>query len=238
MSVQAISWVFDHSESELAARHVLLSIANHADKFGQNSWPSFPTISQEARVSEKTVQRSIKELMEMGELSVNIGAGPHRSNLYSLCKMQGDNLSGIKVVKEDILSLSGGHPVPRNKEEPSLTVLKNTSPSSKKIKSLTQNQQIYEFIKAGYERKRLTLTWGPAEWKQLALLIKECPSIVEIEFLRRCLNNRFKSEKINPVERPCQWLRKLPNYELGPLNEFGKLTSAPMSLAEDTTHYA
>ena len=29
MSVQAMSWVLDHSESELASRIVLLAIANH-----------------------------------------------------------------------------------------------------------------------------------------------------------------------------------------------------------------
>lgn len=236
MSVQALSWVFDHSESELAARHVLLSIANHADKFGQNSWPSFPTIAQEARVTEKTVQRSIKELVSLGELKVLIGAGPNRSNLYSLAKMEEDNLSSSKVVKEDILSLGGGHPVPRNKEEPSLTVL-NTSPASKK-KSLTKNQEIYEFIKSGYERKHIPLTWGPAEWKQLAALLKERPDMADTNLLRLCLNNRFKSENVNPAERPCQWLRKLPNYQFGPLTEFGKLVAPKISIAEDTTHYA
>lgn len=237
MSVQALSWVFDNSESELAARHVLLSIANHADKYGKNSWPSYPTIAQEARVSEKTVQRSIKDLLQIGELTVEIEAGPNRSNLYSLAKMKVDNLSSIKVVKEDILSLSGGHPVPRYKEEPSLTVLKDTFPASKK-KSLTKNQEVFEFIKAGYERKHLALTWGPAEWKQLASLLKERPDMSETILLRQCLNNRFKSDNINPGERPCQWLRKLPNYQYGPLNEFGKLLTSTVKMAEDTTYYA
>ncbi len=87
MSVQALSWVFDFSKSSLAARHVLLSIANHAKANGTGAWPSVSRLSREANVSESTVHRSIKELQDLGELSVEVGAGPHGCNLYTLAKM-------------------------------------------------------------------------------------------------------------------------------------------------------
>ena len=84
MSVQAISWVFDHSQSRLAARLVLLAIANHA---GSDGWadPSLFTIACEAHLSEREVQDAIRELEASGELTVQSCAGCHR---FTLRKMQ------------------------------------------------------------------------------------------------------------------------------------------------------
>lgn len=87
MSVQAISWVLDYSESRLGARCVLLSIANHAGPSGSGSWPSVKTIAKEARLSEREVQYAKAELKRIGELEEQIGAGPKGVNLYSLPKM-------------------------------------------------------------------------------------------------------------------------------------------------------
>lgn len=89
MSVQALSWVLDNSVSEHAARLVLISIANHCDKFGMNAWPTVSTIGSEARLCEREVRQSLRELESLGELLTSHGVGPRRSNLYSLPKMQG-----------------------------------------------------------------------------------------------------------------------------------------------------
>jgi hypothetical protein len=87
MSVQALSWVFDHSKSRLAARHVLLSIANHARADGTGAWPSIPRIARESGLSCREVYRSIDELVALGELSVIRGGGRRHTNLYSLKRM-------------------------------------------------------------------------------------------------------------------------------------------------------
>lgn len=88
MSVQAMSWVFDHSESELAARLVLLSIANHCDAHGRNAFPSQELIAEEAHVSVRTVKRCIVALAEAGELTVEnrkgAAVGRARTNYYEL----------------------------------------------------------------------------------------------------------------------------------------------------------
>lgn len=73
MSVQSISLVLEHSMSEGAARLVLISIANHDGEGG--SWPSIATIAKEARKSESTVRRAIKDLEELGELVVHRNDG-------------------------------------------------------------------------------------------------------------------------------------------------------------------
>jgi DNA-binding Lrp family transcriptional regulator len=68
MSVQAMSWVFDHSPTTLGARLVLLSLANHASSDGGEIWPSQATIAQEARLSERQVRRCLKELEAGGHI--------------------------------------------------------------------------------------------------------------------------------------------------------------------------
>ncbi len=80
MSVQALTWVFDHSQSRLAARLALLAIANHA---GSDGWadPSLFTIACEARLNEREVQDAIRELEASGELSVQVCAGCSRYTL-------------------------------------------------------------------------------------------------------------------------------------------------------------
>lgn len=104
MSVQAMSWVLDHSESELASRLVLLAIANHCDAEGRNSYPAQASIAAEAHVSERTVRRCIDTLVEAGELTVKahqgMTTGRGRTHYYELPKFiaslpADDKLSGF-----------------------------------------------------------------------------------------------------------------------------------------------
>lgn len=82
-----MSWVLNESEATLGSRLVLLSIANHADAKGMNSWPAIPTIAQEARVSERQAQRCIKTLEDLGELKVERGGGYAGSHRFVLIGM-------------------------------------------------------------------------------------------------------------------------------------------------------
>jgi len=95
MSVQAMSWVLENSESRLGPRHVLISIANHAKADGTGAWPSIQTIAREARLSEREVQYSLKILESLGELAIGSGAGPKGCNLYSLPKMLMDTVRKV-----------------------------------------------------------------------------------------------------------------------------------------------
>jgi DNA-binding transcriptional MocR family regulator len=97
MSIQAVSWVLKHSEAQLGARLVLISIANHADADGSNAFPSVGSIAAETRMSERQVQRAICTLERQGHLTVRRGEGRHGTHLFMILRM-GDNMSG------DILS--------------------------------------------------------------------------------------------------------------------------------------
>lgn len=49
-----------------ASFRVLMTLAEHADKLGANSWPSVDTIAAEAQMDEKTVRRSLAKLEQDG----------------------------------------------------------------------------------------------------------------------------------------------------------------------------
>lgn len=95
LSVQAISWVIDHSQHKGNTFVVLLMIANHARSDGTGAWPSVQTIAKESRLSRRTVQRCVHRLSlpwsgrknwhtSPPELNVRVGKGPYGSNLYEL----------------------------------------------------------------------------------------------------------------------------------------------------------
>jgi hypothetical protein len=98
MSVQAMAWVLECAEGVTDARAllVMLSIANHANERGENSWPGLDTIAREARCSRATVQRRLRELVDAGEILVEKNAGGtwdqpanRRPNRYKLVRFQG-----------------------------------------------------------------------------------------------------------------------------------------------------
>jgi hypothetical protein len=79
--------VLNHSRSRGTDKVVLLGIANHDGDGG--AWPSIETLAWYANVDERTVRRSIRTLVAMGELAVDANAGgrpgtrnDRRPNLY------------------------------------------------------------------------------------------------------------------------------------------------------------
>ena len=80
MSVKVMAQVWDESEATGTARLVLLAIADNCDHDGTNAWPAVGTIARKTLLSERTVQRKIKELVMLGELRVVPGPAHIRSD--------------------------------------------------------------------------------------------------------------------------------------------------------------
>jgi hypothetical protein len=120
MSVQSLSWVLDYSEAEHSARLVLISIANHADKYGRNAWPSVRVIGEESKLSERVVRSAISELERIGELTVEREAGPGRSNLYSLHKMHPAENAPLQKTTDE--GAESGRAIRNNRPEPSKSI--------------------------------------------------------------------------------------------------------------------
>lgn len=99
MSVQALGWVFTHSSSTGATRCVLLAIANHLDSDGEG-WVPLRRILDEANCSLSTYHRSVKSLIDEGELEREVGEGGSlrcpehlRPNLFRLPALTPDRAS-------------------------------------------------------------------------------------------------------------------------------------------------
>lgn len=81
MSVRAMAHVWATSRARGTELLVALAIADFADDDGR-AWPSIATLSRKARCAERTVQDSVAALRRRGELLVEVGAGPHGTNLF------------------------------------------------------------------------------------------------------------------------------------------------------------
>ncbi len=83
MSITVSSWVWNNSRSTHGARLVALAIAEFADKKGE-AYPSIATIAERCRLSERAVHDGIKELVQLGELTVSKKQSSCGTNLYQL----------------------------------------------------------------------------------------------------------------------------------------------------------
>lgn len=91
MSTDLLNHVYATSAQVGNQRAVLLALAWKADDDGV-SYPSTETLATMTAVTERTVQRSIRELVADGELEVNSGAGPHGTNLFRVIVARGRQL--------------------------------------------------------------------------------------------------------------------------------------------------
>ncbi len=110
MSIEAVATVLNHSRATGRAKLVLIGIANHLGD--QGAWPSISTLARYANASERSVKRDIQELMELGELRVDLQSAPmnsqYKTNLYWITIQSG--VTG-EVSRGDSSGKSGVTPV-------------------------------------------------------------------------------------------------------------------------------
>ena len=89
MSVETLAIVLHHSKARGTDKLVLVGIANHEGDGG--AWPSVSTLARYANVEERAVQKALRRLKALGEVSVHVqGGGPsgvpewRRPNRYSV----------------------------------------------------------------------------------------------------------------------------------------------------------
>jgi hypothetical protein len=117
MSIEAVALVLNQSKATGRAKLVLIGIANHLGD--QGAWPSISTLARYANASERSVKRDIQELVELGELKVELQNAPtrtqYKTNLYWLTIGSGvtDLASGVTdwVSRGDSSGKSGVTPV-------------------------------------------------------------------------------------------------------------------------------
>lgn len=83
MSVQATSWVIQHSKHKGSALLLMIMIANHAHADGTGAYPAVTTLASECRMSDRQIKRLLPELEASGELVVFWSRG-RRSHEYAI----------------------------------------------------------------------------------------------------------------------------------------------------------
>jgi len=81
MSIEVMNSVWRESKAIGRARLVLLAIADHQGELG--AWPSLATLAKMVNASERSVQRDIEYLVELGELEVHYQQAPTRNHYKS-----------------------------------------------------------------------------------------------------------------------------------------------------------
>lgn len=84
MSIEAMQKVWEYSDQKGSALLLLLAIADYAQENGRGAWPSVATLADKIRMTERNTQLLLAKLEEAGELHIEVGAGPHRTNLYNI----------------------------------------------------------------------------------------------------------------------------------------------------------
>jgi uncharacterized protein YeaO (DUF488 family) len=99
VSIEAVALVLNKSRATGRAKLVLLGIANHLGD--QGAWPAISTLARYANASERSVKRDIQELIDLGELRVELQNAPtqnqYKTNLYWITIQSGvtDLASGV-----------------------------------------------------------------------------------------------------------------------------------------------
>lgn len=83
MSVVVSAAVWKNSKAKGGDLLVMLALADFAREDGY-CWPSIDTVAKYARMSPRSTQRSIRSLVEAGELAIEEGGGRHRTNTYRI----------------------------------------------------------------------------------------------------------------------------------------------------------
>lgn len=96
MSVHVVSWTLRHSRSKLGDRLVLLALAEAAHDDGTYAFPKVATLATRANLSERQVQRCLRNLVDLGEIE-QTGRTKSGTNIYSVTgyirNERGDNMS-------------------------------------------------------------------------------------------------------------------------------------------------
>lgn len=66
MSVEAMAWALNVPVENPIEKLVLIGLANHADKYGRDAFPSVQTLSEYVGRGPRTIQRVLRDLQDRG----------------------------------------------------------------------------------------------------------------------------------------------------------------------------
>ena len=197
MSIEAVSLVLNQSKATGRAKLVLLGIANHLGD--QGAWPSISTLARYANASERSVKRDIQELVQLGELKVELQNAPtrhqYKTNLYWITINSGvtESTAGVTdwVSRGDSSGKSGVTPVGTQ----------NIIRTIKETSTITSNDRFDEFW--NLYPKKVAKADALKAWKQV-LKKKTADEMI-------ALTKAYSESKLPDmtyIPYPASWLNK------------------------------
>lgn len=155
MSIYVTSAAWKNSRATGSVLLLLLAICDFSDDEGV-AYPAIKTLAAKARIAERTAQYAVSELIGLGELCVDQGAGPKGCNLYrvQVQKLRGANSAGVQSTTK-----GGAVSCTQTVIEPSIEVLRQKRPPKPKLAPIgfeletgkfTNIEQQAMDLKAGY----------------------------------------------------------------------------------------
>lgn len=111
-----MSWALDAPVSG-TQKVVLIGIASHADRSGDNAWPSIETLAGYAHVDGRSVQRAINALIDMGLVMREVNGG----GLARMADHMRPNLYRLSMVPHAPKSTPSHPPTPASPPDASVT---------------------------------------------------------------------------------------------------------------------
>ena len=197
MSIEAVSLVLNQSKATGRAKLVLLGIANHLGD--QGAWPSISTLARYANASERSVKRDIQELVQLGELKVELQNAPtrhqYKTNLYWITINSGvtESTAGVTdwVSRGDSSGKSGVTPVGTQ----------NIIRTIKETSTITSNDRFDEFW--NLYPKKVAKADALKAWKQV---LKKKTADEMIALTKAYSESKLPNMTYIPY--PASWLNK------------------------------
>jgi hypothetical protein len=110
MSVQATTWVWNQSKAGGTARLVLLALADHAHPDGTHAFPAVAELARMCGVSDRTVQRTLRDLEASGEIRTVREATRYLPTEYAIPGVGRGDIRGDRLTPLDPAGVSSEAP--------------------------------------------------------------------------------------------------------------------------------
>jgi hypothetical protein len=102
MSIRVMSWVFENEEMDSNQKLVALALADHCHDDGSEARPGLARIERKTSLSRRTIQRTIKSLLDDGWIVMDRPATYNRPPHYRF-------VMGCRTVTPPVEEVSHGH---------------------------------------------------------------------------------------------------------------------------------
>jgi hypothetical protein len=149
VSIKAMNWVWEHSQSRRGARLVLLAIADNANDAGE-AWPSYTTLQRKTRFGRAAIAEGIEKLVQLGELEIDESRKGKRGQNFYRMPMRTVTGSETELVRK--ANQSGNRTGSSSETEPDLVRKPNpittTNPPANRQRVVELPQQQPEAIRS------------------------------------------------------------------------------------------